>query len=88
VATGESAEEIEPALGCSNDVIRKLANAAAAKPRKGSSGLLGLINPILAGATAFFAVALAYAGGPRVQSLTPMLLASVVVALSVLSGAA
>ncbi len=76
-------QEIEPALGFSNDVMRKLANAEAAKPGKVSGGLFGLINPVLAGATAFFALAHAYAVGPRVQSLTPMLLASLVVAVAV-----
>jgi len=76
-------QEIEPALGFRNDVMRNLANAGAAKPGRGSTGLFGLINPVLAGATAFFAVALAYSGEARVQSLTPMLLASVVVAVSV-----
>jgi hypothetical protein len=76
---GALSEEIEPAAGFAARMVAALpSREAGPAPARPGPGLAGVLNGVLAGATAFFAVQLA-AGGATI-GLVPTLAASLLVA--------
>lgn len=71
--------EIAPRAGYTDQVVREFGRERTSRSAGRHFGLLGVINPILAGATASVAILLASAAYPAVQTPSSVLLASLVV---------